>query len=538
MATSLYRDIGLIYLACVSLLLFGCGGGSGGSSPPASTTVSVSGTVFAGPASGASVTVKTLAGTVVAGPVATGSDGSYGIALPLSALSSDLIFEASGGTYDDEAEQAAAGSGVTLATLSAYVPIGTIGAGANMTLDPATTIIHKLVAGGMAKPVADATFKSAFGFTPDTSVKPAFARMSSACTVKQRLAGVRAAAFSQLTKDLGLAPAKQFELIDALAEDLSDGLLDGKKAGGAVVVTASGTVIPEDIANRFVQALVTFQTSALNRSRLTADQVGTLPFNKTALTASYKVEYLPGAAPAAQGKSTFRLKLTARSNGAVASGRSVTILPYMHMATKSHSTPFDAVIDNGDGTYTCTVYYLMSTMMNGIAMGFWELRVTIDGTETTVFYPTVGMATGVRATLRGVTDSISVGGMAEKRAYNIFFDGLAAGTGGTYTFNVFVSAKESMVSWPGVSLGTQLHDQTGAAWAVTAMTVQLSTDGVTWVSAVDAGNGHWSAPGLTGLSPGVSGTVYLKTTINGEQKTTDGNAVSGTNGAAVFTVVP
>lgn len=533
--TLLHRLI-TVLAASLPLVISGCGGSGGGS--PAVPTTTVSGSVLAGPATGSSVVVKTTAGATVAGPVLTATDGSYLIDIPTSDLASELVFEASGGSFDDEVEQSASGKGVVMGKLSALISGGTLAAGANVSLDPSSTIVRKLVAGGMTRTSAESAFNSAFGYVPDCSVKPAFATMSSASTIKQRLAGIRAAAFSQLTRDLGLTPDKQFELIQALADDLSDGTLDGK-TGGTTVTMTSGTALPEDIANRFVQALVTFQTSSLNRCRLTADQVGTLPFSKTALTASYKVEYLPGAAVPAQGKSTFRIKLTDRVSGAAVSGKTVTLLPYMHMATKSHSTPMDAVVDNGDGTYSCTIYYLMPTVMNGIPMGFWELKVTI-GSETAIFYPTVAMSTGTtsRVTLRGVNDTISVGGMTEKRAYNIFFDGLSAGTGGTYTYNVFVSAKESMVSWPGVSMGTQLHDQAGAAWSITAMTVQGSTDGTTWLTATDNGSGHWSIAGLTGFTAGTSGTLYLKMTINNEQKTTDGTALGTTNGAAAFTVVP
>jgi hypothetical protein len=95
-----------------------------------------------------------------------------------------------------------------------------------------------------------------------------------------------------------------------------------------------------------------------------------------------------------------------------------------------------------------------------------------------------------------------------------------------------------MMSFPAVSVGTQLHDQNGAVWTVSAMTVEASTDGANWVVATDKGSGHWSVAGLTGLSSGVSGSVYVRVTVNGEQKTTDGLPVTGTNGYATFSVVP
>jgi len=519
-----------ILLCCLSLVTSGCGGGS--SSSPAAPTTAVSGSVLAGPVSGASVTVKTVGGTLVAGPVATDGTGSYTIAVPTAALASELVFEASGGAYPDEATATA---GVALGALTARMAAGTLAAGSFVSLDPSSTIVEKLMAGGMARTAAEGAFSAAFGYTPNCSVKPAFAALSSAATDAQWLAGLRAAAFSQLTRDLGLAPAKQSELLQALADDLADGTLDGREAGGAAAATASGTPIPADIGNRFCQAFMTFQTSSLNKSKLTADKVGTLPFNTVALTAGYKVEYLPGTAAAAQGKTSFRLRLTNLADGTPAAGKTVTLTPFMHMATTSHSAPADAVTDNGDGTYACVVYYQMAS---GSGMGVWELRVAING-ETASFYPPVAMAMGStpRVVLKGVADKVpAMTGGAAARTYNIFNDGLSGM--GPFTFKLFIAALDDamMMKFPAVSAGSTLHDQTGAAWTVAAMTVQVSTDGTAWVNATDNGAGHWSASGLTGLASG--GTVSVRVTVNGEQKTTDGAPLAGANGSGAFTIVP
>lgn len=525
-----------LVLLCIAVLLSGCGGGSDGSSPVATTTVS--GSIFAGPTAGADVTAKTTAGRVVAGPVKSGSDGSFSMVIPTSELANDLVFEASSGTFDDEAEQTASGRGLTLGTLSAFVNGSSLAAGAQVTLDPSSTIIRKMVAGGKSKTGAESSFNAAFGYTPDCSVKPAFVNMSTASTDRQRLAGLRIAAFSQLNKDLFNDPAKQFELIDALAEDLSDDTLDGRKSG-AEVKTASGAAIPDDIGNRFVAALVAFQASTLNKSKLTPDKIGPLPFSKMATTSSYKVEYIPGTTAATQGRTSFRIKLTNRSDGTPAAGKTVTLLPYMYMATKSHTTPSDQVVDNGDGTYSCDVYYVMASMSNGISMGIWQLKVNI-GNETAYFYPNVAMPSGTTtlAKLTGINDSISGAAGPEKRTYFLFRDALAAGTGGSYTFGLYLATKESMLSFPAVKTGSQLKDQTGTAWTVNTISVQVSTDGTTWLSATDSGNGHWSAGGLTGLSSGVTGKIRVKVIVNGEQKTTDGAAVSATNGYQTFTVTP
>jgi hypothetical protein len=417
-----------------------------------------------------------------------------------------------------------------MGTLSAFVTGGTLTAGSNVTIDPSSTIVQKLVAGGKTKAAADTVFATAFGYTPDCSIKPAFATISTASTTNQRLTGVRAAAFSQLTKDLGLTPVKQLELIQALADDLSDGVLDGLKSGGIAVTTASGTALPVDISNSFAKALMTFQTSPLNKSKLTTDTIGAPPFAKKALTASYSVEYLPGMMAATQGKTTFRIKLNNRSDNSAASGKSITLVPKMYMATMSHSAPVDLVVESATpGTYDCSVFYQMAS---GPGMGIWELKVSIGG-ENALFYPAVAMPMGTtpRATLKGVLDMIGVTGTT-KRTYNLFNDGSTFGM--SSTFKLFIAASDDimMMKFPAVSVGSSLTGLT-----VNSMTVEASTDnGATWNSLTDNGSGHWSVTGLSGLATG--GTVRVQVTVNGEQKTTDGSAASGTNSYALFSVTP
>ncbi len=522
-------------IVCLSIISFGCSSsGNDISSVTPSTTTSVSGVVMAGPASGTSVTVKSVSGAVVAGPVTTGAGGSYNIAIPTTSLASDMIFEASGGTFPDEATSAA---GVPLTVLTARTAAGSLASGSNVTIDPSSTIIQKLMAAGKTRIEAETAFSTAFGYTPDSSVKPAFASFSSASTTTQRLTGLRAAAFSQLTKDLGLTPAKQFELIQALSDDLSDGVLDGFKVGGSAVTTASGTAIPPDIANCFAKALMTFQTSALNRSKLTPDKIGAVPFAKMALTTSYTVEYVPGMMAATQGKTTFRLKLK-NADGSAATGKAVTLMPKMYMASMSHSAPVDSAVESATpGTYDCAVYYLMAS---GPGMGIWELKVMI-GMETATFYPPVAMAMGTtnRTTLKGVTDVIgTMTGMGtSKRTYYLFNDSSTFGM--SSTFRLFIAAADDsmMMQFPAVSIGSTLHNEMNIARTVASMTVDASTDnGSTWSSLIDNSGGHWSVSGLTGLAAG--GTVKVRVTIDSEQKTTDGlAAAAGTNDFATFTVV-
>jgi len=532
---SIIKPVSSILAGITLVLSLAACGSDGGSS---ASTTKVSGTVFAGPAAGSSVIVKDGSGNVIAGPVTTTADGSYAIAVPNANLAADLIFEASGGSYTDEATAAA---GVPLGTLSAHAHGGSLAAGSIVTIDPSSTIMQKLIAGGKSRAAAETDYRTAFGYTPDCTIKPSFANTSSVSTTAERLAGLRNAAFSQLTKDMGIPAARQHELINALAEDLADGVLDGKKSAAALSVNS--TPLPEDMTNRFATALMDFQQSANNRSGLKPDQIGVPPFATNALTATYGVEYIPGTAAAAMGKTTFTIKLTNRADGTPAAGKAVTIRPYMYMSTKSHSTPKEAVVDNGNGTYSCTVYYVMTTMMNNVSMGVWELKVTIDGSESVRFYPVVGMPMGGTTALTkllGVNDAIT--GMAgqEKRTWFLFNNGLQAGqTAGQYDFRIFLATKEMtatrMLTFPAVKSGDVLLDALAASWTVNNIVIEASTDKATWIPATDSGNGHWTVAGLTDAA---AGKIYVRLSVNGESKTTDGTASTGLNDFQTYSVTP
>jgi hypothetical protein len=477
--------------------------------------------------------VKDGTGNTLAGPVQSAADGTFTVDVPTPSLAQSLVFESSGGSFTDEATGAVANAG----TLAAALPAAGLAVGSAVHLSPATTVVRDMLQHGKTLAEATSAFEAAFGFTPDPSVAPKNAPAAEA-DESSRLAAHRAAAFSQLAKDLGLTAAQQFELFHELAHDLLDGTLDGQGESGAL--TVGSMTLPEDLQARFAQAVPAALAGADNLTALTPDQIGTLPFGKVALTDTYRVEYLPGMMPAAQGKTQFKIKVSRRSDGTAVTGLTLSLMPMMHMATMSHTTPKDAtIVDNADGTYSCTLYYLMGS---GPGVGFWDLKVAVGGTggETATFYPNVGMAMGgdsVRANLKGQSDTVA--GMAgpAPRTYNLFSDGLA-GTPGDHTFNVFLAAQEGMMSMPAVSPRTTLHDAQGAAWTVDTVTVEASTDAVTWIAGTNAAGGHWSVPGLTGLTSGVPGNIYVRLSVNGERKTTDGKAPAGSNEYATFAVTP
>lgn len=522
-------------VSCSISLMAGCSSSSSGSNEAA-----VSGSIVAAPVNGAQVSVIDVNGNVVAGPVSTNNKGQYALNIPDASLNQNLIVKSTGGTFTDEAT----GNNANAAEMYAYATANSITSGSNISATPGSTIIAKLVMNhNKTMSQAQEFFENAFGYTPDSSITPADAMIASVdASDAEKLSGFRAAAFSQLAMDLGLSQDSQFAMLDALAQDLSDGVLDGVDASGAINIGTTGFSLEADIQNRFSLALINFKANSNNLTDLDNAQIGNVPFAKTALTDTYKIEYVQmGMMDAMAGKSTFKIHITNRSSGAVEAALSPMLMPMMHMATRNHSSPkpVTAVTNMGGGDYQVTLYYLMpSQMMDGMSMGFWDLKFTVAGEEAH-FYPTVMMAMGdtLQVRLKGVSDKImSMDAGMVGRNYFIFKDSLT-GSMGNYDFSVFIAAQQDMMNFPAVYDTSTLSGRTLDA------TVEISDDdGASWNFATDAGNGVWSITGLS-LVDGQEDQIRVRLTVDDtvydEFKTTDGTVrIPDTNDYATFTITP
>jgi len=187
-----------------------------------------------------------------------------------------------------------------------------------------------------------------FGYTPDVGLTPSPVETASTSSNRaQRLAGVSAAAFSSLAAGATLGADQLFALLPALAADLSDGTPDGNKGTTPILIAGTNVSLPADIMARFGKAVE--------------------DVSKTVVTPTYRVSYAypAGTMGAMQGKSTFKVTVTKREGGAPVPGLTIEPKPLMIMGTKDHATPVDAIVDDGDGSYTITLYYLMSTLALG-----------------------------------------------------------------------------------------------------------------------------------------------------------------------------
>jgi hypothetical protein len=547
----LHKLIRYTFLAASIATLVACDSANNGTSTP--TTTTISGSVFASPVSNASVSVKSGVNTIAESSAPTGSDGSFTVTLDNTDLASTLVFESTAGTFKDEATGDA---GVTAGTMSVMAEANSLSSTSNSVhATPGTTIIRKLVSGGMAMNDAIDAFAAAFGYTPDHSIAPTdTTNPATGAEDAQILAGLRAAAFSQLAMELGLTSDQQFDLFDALTEDLlSDGLLNG--AG------ATSLMLTEDIQNRFATALLNYHNNGLmmpmdvfnpnNQTVLTSDKIGTLPFGKVAHTQDYKVEYL--SMMPYVGKTVFTVGVTRLSDSQPEIGLTPTLMPVMNMASMRHDTPVGGVNDNGDGTYDFTIYYLMPNMMGG----YWDLGVMLDmsGNNTAHFYPNVMMPMDgtPRVVFNGLAGDDVIPTMLgeQPRPYMMFKESIAnSASAGKHDFSVFLVARETMMSHPAIDVGVVLNsgDPTYELTVGTVSVEMFIEQGSNWtpVTVTNDGSGYYSATDISGLSsssyvdPDTGNTmvdIRIKLSVNGAYKTTDGAApVTDVNDFQTFKV--
>jgi len=523
--------------------LVGCGGGSSsGSSTSTSTTTDVTGSVFASNVAGAQVAVQDANGNPVAGPVTTNASGHFLVPVPNANLGGDLVFVATGGSYADEAT---GDTGVNSERLAVFAAANTLTGSPTINATPGSSLIERLIVEyGLSKEAAEAAFESAFGYLPDTGVTPVDAtQQNDDASDEAKLAGVRAAAFSQLLENLGLEAGDHKALLDALAEDLADGSVDG--TNGTNPVQLKGEGVRPDMASQFAVALMTFANDAdRNKSGLSLGQLGSVQFISKAESENYSFELTPKGM-IKEGKAIF--DLTINESDSPVQGVMPMMMPMMYMASgHMHSTPNSGCsMTDASGVAECTAYFLMPSVMgNGDVMGNWDLMFSVgmgDNAESVHFFPKVSMAMGdtVKATLKGDSgDQIAMmDGMAASRSYNIFNNGLS-GMGNMRSIELFISAQESMMSFPALVDGEALNAGTDYAMTPGSIVVRVSTDNATWVTATTDNEGVWTASNLMGLVDGEEGTLYVQLSVDGVQKTTDGQAADIDNIAAQFTVTP
>lgn len=269
----------------------------------------------------------------------------------------------------------------------------------------------------------------------------------------------------------------------------------------------------------------------------------------TTNTHTFTISYPENSAQ--EGKSVFNLNIK-DSDGTSVTATTPKMMPMMAMGEAmgghNHSTPHTGCTEtDSSGNAECTAYFLMASKMeSGMAMGKWSLTFSLADVEETVTYsPEVAINSKAKGQLKGgmndkipkmsmgamamAMDNMDMGNMAEteSRTYSLFNNGVTT-TGDTSSVEIFLAAKESMMSFPTLKDGAILNEGTDNELTIDSQSIVLkvSGDNTNWTSATSQGAGIWVASEVANIS----NKLYLSLSVNGEVKTTDGEMPSETDG--------
>ncbi len=581
----LFRQLALPI--ALSAILAGCGGSNDDS------TTTISGMAVAGAVNG-TVTVRDGAGATLASGSVT--NGAFAVALPDAALSGELDFEVTG-TYTDEVS----GGSVTLdashpLALRTAVNQFQAGQAGKAPVTPDSTLLRALVADhGMTLADAKTAFENAFGYQPDTSAVPfdpatTDSTAASARDQKDKDAAFRAGMFSQLASELGVSGNDIAVLPRALAEDLSDGDLDGTNGAGNPVTI--GTLNLETLHHdsafpfRLLKAHAAFVGNATaNQAGLSApsmlppvsyDAAGaaktiTTPQGRRITVALDTVADAPFQAGFWTARVRHRLTLTDADTQQpidITTDPDIVGLsnhPMMSMLNgHDHTTPHGHDPDmsaKAAGQYVLDNYYVMaSAMANGMPMGVWDyvayVKEDADGDRATttdvtrvpvIFHPQVKMTMGsdVLSASGSHTDDqwTTMMGMSQARPYRLWLHAVEPNNTGGHDLTVFVSTQNianpsgpdphaHTLSFPSVYAGRKLQ---GVRDATSGLRPDVTLATVTVEVSLDNGV-SWQALTADGTSGRYTLTAFagLSTTARNTAQlklTVNGNAMKTAAGA-------
>lgn len=236
---------------------------------------------------------------------------------------------------------------------------------------------------------------------------------------------------------------------------------------------------------------------------------------------------------------------------------SVTVTPNMKMADlpdgsegMEHGTPFSANSGalNEDGQFNTTAYFLMPSAMGDTPMGDWSIEVAFEG-ESKTFDINVDMATSDVKKLIDEEDQIpkmamdtDMANMEMENRWYYLFERARMTMDDMNSFEVFIAAREDMLTYPAVAIGKTLNEGVmGAALTITNVSVEMcntindcAPQSINWVSAAAVADqpGVYKAIGL-GLVGDDSDEVEVRLTVNDSLKTSNGTQ-TGLNARFAF----
>ncbi|MCU0921022.1 MAG: hypothetical protein MUF16_11910 [Burkholderiaceae bacterium] len=259
-------------------------GGGGGM-----TSTSVSGTVFNGPMTQATVTAFAIDNGMPGARIASvATDGQGNFTMPIGSYSGAVMLQVSGGTYTD----AATGTTMTMGAgdlMSAVMPAVASGTAASGVWLTAMTSMAQARAAGMAGGMTDiniAAANTAVGnyFSVGDILKtrpmdPTVAGPGTDASQDARNYGMSLAAMSQYAENLNMSVSSA--MVTAMTSDAADGIMDGMRGRSPISMSTGGmmgggNMSPTAGAGGLAAAMTTFMNSAVNASGMTAADMAAL----------------------------------------------------------------------------------------------------------------------------------------------------------------------------------------------------------------------------------------------------------------------
>jgi len=253
------------------------------SAPPPMMNATVSGTVFNGPVSNATVMAFAInAGAMGAQLASVFTDSQGNFTLPLGNYSGPVLLQMNGATYFDEATKTT----MTMRAnefMSAVLP--TVASGATVTgvwMTPVTAMAQSR-ASGMSGGMTDANIavaNTAMGnyfsigdILHTQPINPNTAASGTGASQDARNYGMTLATMSQYAKSLNMPTSST--LVAAMMNDAADGMMDGKMGTSQISMAMGGMMGSSMMASTagtssLATAMTNFMSSAANMSGLTA----------------------------------------------------------------------------------------------------------------------------------------------------------------------------------------------------------------------------------------------------------------------------
>jgi hypothetical protein len=266
-------------------LLSGCNGGDGGG---ATVDGSISGTAVKGPVNGATVTAFAVNSGTMGAEITHGTTDAQGnFTLAIGNYSGSVMLQMGGGAYTDEATGAAMamapGDVMTAAISSVFSGDALTGIQMTPLTSIAQAMAHNMDGGLTPTNIANANMAIGSYFMVSDilttqPINPLLAGSGAGATQDMINYGMSMAAMSQEAENLGLSSSSS--MVTAMMNDASDGVMNGMMGGTGVTMggmTGGGVMMQatagtSDLAN----AMITFMSSTLNQSGLTATEMETL----------------------------------------------------------------------------------------------------------------------------------------------------------------------------------------------------------------------------------------------------------------------